>query len=871
MTTYTITTTQNVTALAAKAGGDTYTINGGTLLIDCDSRYGLNQTPTTGPLGTISMSASLGGLIKIDGTKVRLIPYTSGTGNVPAAGTTITQGSVTSELLGVWSAINTTPTAAGSAMPASGFIKVRNVSGGAGVYASGALTGIGATSRGADIVGWIEVIGKEALTFSTTKLGGMTVQGAWMSPFDSTGAEIQTSGVAGQAIQLPASVTNTFYGGVWVETSAGSGVYDKWPSVNGLVNAAISTTDTRGRVCWITGAGVLTFGSDGTNTVGLVPPSGCRIRFGNVLCGNTNTTVGLAANSLPTMFGVGTRYFSTTSTGSFTFDLCHSVWGIGLSAPYAISITNCTIAGLTQLTNPSTYMTVTGNMFVQRDSAAGDNNQMVSVSAYAGATFSNNVVLSQTQTSANMYLCGVFITNGVMNSNRFHIASRQAAAMVGALSTTLTSSTADSNEFIGMAGNWTLNGSTVTNSKLATWGTGTAIAQASNAIILGNGSQNSTIDGVSWLISDANTCHPYTALVVFNAVNGVKVRNFGTFSAPLSLGTVNPTQNPAFTIGFQTTVLNCAIQKCYLSGSPLSVAQGSYVTNTNFGVENVNGGSGSSNNSLSQANSYLRAYRTNSVYLSPSAAAVGLHWADLFFSDTVGTFQILMTDASTSTAGNTTDQMQITGGAPKWTGALGGGLMLNSVGDQVTWTMKYFAQGHTGFSAAPTMVGGTISQYLVEFRADVNDGNGWSAWQTASTAALNAVSVNAANGVKLAVRLTCTTANASTISSLRFGTTTTLTAQQAVSYPLDPVTITVTNIVAGSRIKVVRTDTNAVLDNAAVVGTSYSLTGDYSGMPVQVEVRCATPPGPYYQSWIGSGMVLSTGLAIQALQVRDDQ
>ena len=48
---------------------------------------------------------------------------------------------MSAELLGVWSAINTTPTTAGSAMPASGFIKVRNVTGGS--FAAGALSGIG--------------------------------------------------------------------------------------------------------------------------------------------------------------------------------------------------------------------------------------------------------------------------------------------------------------------------------------------------------------------------------------------------------------------------------------------------------------------------------------------------------------------------------------------------------------------------------------------------------------------------------------------------------------------------------------------------------------------------------------------------------
>lgn len=58
MATFTITASQNIDALSAKAGGDLYNVNGGTLTIDQDSRVGTNQTTST-TLGTITISASL--------------------------------------------------------------------------------------------------------------------------------------------------------------------------------------------------------------------------------------------------------------------------------------------------------------------------------------------------------------------------------------------------------------------------------------------------------------------------------------------------------------------------------------------------------------------------------------------------------------------------------------------------------------------------------------------------------------------------------------------------------------------------------------------------------------------------------------------
>ena len=75
MATFTITAAQNIDALAAKAGGDIYNVNGGILTIDQDSRVGLNQTTSTS-LGTITISAALGGTVNIDGTAIWMIPYT---------------------------------------------------------------------------------------------------------------------------------------------------------------------------------------------------------------------------------------------------------------------------------------------------------------------------------------------------------------------------------------------------------------------------------------------------------------------------------------------------------------------------------------------------------------------------------------------------------------------------------------------------------------------------------------------------------------------------------------------------------------------------------------------------------------------------
>jgi hypothetical protein len=124
MATYNIVTSQNIDALTAKAGGDLYNVNGGTLTIDQDSRVGTNQTTST-TLGTITLSASLGGIVNIDGTGIWMIPYTVGAGTVPAWNTVITNGSGSGKLIGVHASLTSASTATGAAMPVSGFIRVK--------------------------------------------------------------------------------------------------------------------------------------------------------------------------------------------------------------------------------------------------------------------------------------------------------------------------------------------------------------------------------------------------------------------------------------------------------------------------------------------------------------------------------------------------------------------------------------------------------------------------------------------------------------------------------------------------------------------------------------------------------------------------
>jgi hypothetical protein len=258
MATYTITTPVNIDTLTAKTGGDIYNINGGHLTIDQDSRYGLNQN-TSASLANITLSATLGGNLTIDGRFVRIIPFNTGAGLVPASGTTITQGGASGTLIGVWSALNVAPTAAGAAMPTSGFVKIKGWNSVA--YAAGALTGISATATGVDRVGWLEIVGDEAAALTVNRLNTATIRGDWFSLGTTTGSNAT-------GYQIPTSGLNVFMGGVWVENdislSVSSASYSgEYVTINTTVAHGLQTGD---RVT-ITGATPTGYNAEGVTVI----------------------------------------------------------------------------------------------------------------------------------------------------------------------------------------------------------------------------------------------------------------------------------------------------------------------------------------------------------------------------------------------------------------------------------------------------------------------------------------------------------------------------------------------------------------------------------------------------------------------------
>jgi hypothetical protein len=311
---------------------DDYLINGGYLTIDQHSRYGAGQS-TSSVLGDVAMSSSLGGTVEVNSTLVRLIQYNTGTGNVPALDTIISQGSASGKLMAVYSALNVAPTAVGAAMPASGFILIRQWN--SVPYAAGALTGIGATATTADRAGWLEIVGAESVTMTVNRLNLFKVRGDY---FDLG----TTDGTRATTYQIPSNGSNVYVPGVEVETGVGTGIYEYYPcaGTRTALAANIATDSLRGKWCWVTTAGLLRFGHDGTNsTGGYIPPAGLKIRIANIFFQNC-TQAALTNNVLPNATAT-TRYeFATNGGGVIDIEKANFSWYLNFTQPFSVTLSD---------------------------------------------------------------------------------------------------------------------------------------------------------------------------------------------------------------------------------------------------------------------------------------------------------------------------------------------------------------------------------------------------------------------------------------------------------------------------------------------------------------------------------------------------
>jgi hypothetical protein len=259
----TITVNQyNDDGTTSRSAGEALTINGATFTQRTDTRWHAGTVANS--YSDILPSSTLGGDFVIDATKVRWMPITGGSGT-KAIGSTIGQGSVSAYFLGAYSATNAAPS---SAIPSTGFIKFREVSG--GTFSAGELTNITASATGPDVTGWLEVVMDVAAgtDINIARLNEFRTSGDWFY-LDNT------NGLVGQQIQVPTNGggAGTHCPGVWVETGVNTSAFEYYPAFAGagtgwayqnISNPGLSGVGQDGRQKFVNtiGNGLMQFGEN---------------------------------------------------------------------------------------------------------------------------------------------------------------------------------------------------------------------------------------------------------------------------------------------------------------------------------------------------------------------------------------------------------------------------------------------------------------------------------------------------------------------------------------------------------------------------------------------------------------------------------
>jgi hypothetical protein len=797
---------------------DTYTVsNQSTLVVRTDSYSCPNHSTAFGSLDTVSFSGT-GGELRFDPTYVRVIAYTGGSGNSPTYGTTITStGGATGVFLGAWTNWQSEPIVPGGAIGASGFIKVGGV---VGNFAAGALTGITATCSGPDVQGWIEVRGDTVATITVPRIGKVTSTEAWFQLGTTDGTRTQV---------IPCPTTATFAGafpGIWVETAAGSGVYDRYANAGSIVALATHRTTSEMKFFIQTTTGIR-LGSDGTNNVFYIPPTGCKVRIPAIILTNsTRTTSGTGPRVLPNAT-VGTRQeLITTGAGYFDLRGIVSQWYMNLQQPFYVKYKSCAISDLMNLYEVASPLDVTN--CIVAPTQAQINSALNVISCFAGGSVADNFFVRFSLAASGNYVSQInYATNVVFDRNTHASLTLRANGTTGVIgSTQAVSCTFNDAVFIGGRGlfvtaqNCTFNRTVYYDHTITTTTTAT---NAMYAIDLTTGSSGNVVDG---FVLPNPAVGPYNGLVAANSSYNTLSKNIGTnATTPLVM-------NAAVTGVILAGVGNnsgITMKRCYASNT--RVGPYSFVnSDTNILIENVSG-----DYADTSVVAGLNAVVKNCGLTSSTTGQVsvyGSHWLTRFTSTTAGFAEITCNEPTTSSAA----QCFVSGGTPQFNS--NGSVLLTKVGDQVTWEMPFFAIGYTAFTnSAPTITGTNVTfgtrwgNHDIEFQVDTGSGYGGT-WLNLTAANLIAQTFNSTTGFKLKIRATCAIAAATNVlTNLRVALTTTSTDQSTKLYPLSVNTITFTGLPTGTDVVVLTAGTSTILSSVdSGVGTTFVY--QYEGTPV---------------------------------------
>ena len=309
------------------------------------------------------------------------------------------------------SAINVVPTAAGAAMPATGWFKLKSIT---GTFQDNETLEISGSTdlclaNGIGQRGWIEVVMDDGAGFTIGRAQTFKITGDWFVSA-TTG-----SGSAHQQVQFPNyGGANFFLPGVWVDEAA-DGNWEFWPAtITGTGTfwaAANMLAETKNKFCECLGGGIIRFGGNGTTAWGKIPTSGAKFRIPNVLL-KSAATASRASDSIPNATLATRPDFAMTNAGSIDIDGAIGHWQILSSQAYSLKLKRLALFDSYNLSETATALDIddchNGNYTIAQDAAA-----FTLANNYAGGTVANCKFGRSGTIAANDYGTSVQYCNNI--------------------------------------------------------------------------------------------------------------------------------------------------------------------------------------------------------------------------------------------------------------------------------------------------------------------------------------------------------------------------------------------------------------------------------------------------------------------------
>jgi hypothetical protein len=775
--------------------GETITIDNGTLTIDSDVRWAQNGA-VIGVINVGQTTPALPSGLLVDATKVWWIPFINGTGTVPSLGTVgaiDVIGSIAGrgEFLGIWTALATAPLSSSTPMPSTGFIKLRrktvDFANSEVITLSNSAT-LTVNSATGGQRGWLHFVGVGTTT------GGINANSTSSIRFVGDWFELgTTNGTTNQTFTYPVQDACL---AIWVETSAGSGVYEKY--YNGSIKWGTATqliaTDVRGKFFGFNDTtGVITLANRTVGaSCGFLPPAGCKVRVPNLHLSNSTS-----ANWNANLSGI-----TDITNGKFKLNGANSTQSL---AQY----TSLYLKGVNAICNISGFAM---QDFTMIDSSAHNH----------GTTFNNYIGKTTLQNVCFGFSTAAFSTNNsclitsncdltaddvdivwalTTNSSRCLQQTSARATSIGKIKclmfpnsqTTSRSKAGTNTGLIAIAGSGSIKELTAIGSgvfvnncqdftvdKIIFSETITGASQTTghgSIIQVSTGNKNLTFNGIEYLSGVTDAINPllFMNASVSSGCDKIYIKNVGSVTNPLSTGTGAVLSSRFATLinGIKYVFSNIYLSGTFLTGNTPFTTSTSYpnqVTLQNFQCDVAP--NFVFNNLLAQGGKYP-------AITTVINGAVGVHWHDSMTSSTTGVIQFqgnAPTDTSYKQCINTTGNAVFN--------LATGSVHLINVGDQIIAELPYYALRYTAFdSLEPLITGTNTSNHLYEYQV-TNEQKQWNGvWQILTAANLTQHTINPSVGVKIKLRVTCITAsptNSIALIDIRMKTT---SSAALINYP----------------------------------------------------------------------------------------